>query len=243
MHEFESFVYLDMEKTGSTFISSVLRKFCAEKEISRKTHGRIGAEFDPGKFYFISVRHPLQAYLSLYSYGCQSSGKLRARFEKMGLDKFYDGTTEGFADWLSFVLKPRNADVFGNTFAEMGDGAVARLIGLQSYRYLRLAMPRAHAVLSKCESRQDLRAAYASAKLPTFAVRHETIVDDLCTLLEGKLRHAISDLDKALHFVRSSKPVNASARVDSGEAEFVLDGKLQRRLRNREWFLYELCGY
>ena len=33
MHEFPSFVYLGMQKTGTTFISDFLQRFSKEKEI------------------------------------------------------------------------------------------------------------------------------------------------------------------------------------------------------------------
>ena len=55
MHEFETFAYLDVQKTGSTFIS-VLSSPCSEKEIRRSKHGQVGDRYDPKKFYFISAR-------------------------------------------------------------------------------------------------------------------------------------------------------------------------------------------
>ncbi|HVV65792.1 MAG TPA: hypothetical protein VHC42_10000 [Rhizomicrobium sp.] len=87
MHEFPSFVYLGMQKTGSTFISTVLDKFCAEKG-ERKRIGRVSQTLDGSRFYIVSIRDPLGSYLSLYSSGCES---------------LYDSTAEGFRDWLAFV--------------------------------------------------------------------------------------------------------------------------------------------
>ena len=65
MHEFETFVYLDTQKTGSSFISYVLRRHSSEKEVLHSKHQPVGERYDPNKFYFISVRDPFDQYISL----------------------------------------------------------------------------------------------------------------------------------------------------------------------------------
>ncbi len=243
MHEFETFVYLDMEKTGSSFISMLLRKFCAEQEIRFLHHNPMEADCDRAKFYFISVRDPLDAYLSLYSFGCQRQGKVRTQLRLRGLDDLYDRTTEGFHAWLSFVLNPTNADALGGRYAAIGGGALAALMGLQSYRYLKLAIPGAETVLARCATPDDVRAAHAANRLPTYTIRHESFTADLAELLRGKLAYAMADADGALRFVESARKINASRRVDAGEGDFALGDVLQARLWQREWFLRELFAY
>jgi hypothetical protein len=239
MHEFSSFVYLGMQKTGSTFISTVLDKFCVETG-ERKRASRVPQEARAGsRFYFISIRDPLEAYLSLYSYGCEERGGLRSRFEREDREALYDGTAEGFRDWLAFVLEPENAAIFGRAYAAHGGGRTARLVGLQSFRFLRAALPATDA-LGQCADAGEIRALYARAKLPDVVLRNETLREDLCALLSGPLRYAIADLDAALAFVRDSPPINASNRVVDGSA---LDEALAKRLREREWFLCETFGY
>lgn len=243
MVEFETFVYLDLQKTGSSFILRLLENFAAEKQLRAKRHAGLGADYDAAKFHFITVRDPLDAYLSLYSFGCQSEGKLRAAMDEGELDQFYDGTLAGFGAWLGFVLKPCNARLLGGGYARAADGALAGLVGLQSYRYLRLALPDAAAVLARCRTRQDIRDAHAARKLPAFVIRHESFTADLCEVLRGRLSHALGDVDAALRFVETADPVNASRRIDAGRADFVLDDALSRKLRRREWLLHELFGY
>lgn len=242
MHEFETFVYLDMEKTGSTFISQILNKFSVEKRRRQLHHRPMEADYDPTKFYFISVRNPLDAYLSLYSFGCQSQGKVMARMRNQGLGEFYDGTAEGFAGWLGYVLKPKNADTLRDGYHTIADGRIAQLLGLQSYRYLRLAVPGADELLADCRSEDDIRAIHSARKVPTFAVRYEWFLYDLCDLLSGPLRYAITDLDEALDYVRDARPVNTSDRVD-GKAGFTLRKRLKRQMREREWLLSEAFDY
>ncbi|HWA03876.1 MAG TPA: hypothetical protein VG819_10140 [Rhizomicrobium sp.] len=243
MHEFRTFVYLDMQKTGSSFISAVLDRFCTEESIRLWGHKPMESDCDRSKFYFISVRNPIDAYLSLYSYGCQSQGGLRTRLAKHDLDRLYDGTMEGFGEWLRYLLKPKNIDVLFGTYARLAGGAVAELLGLQSFRYLRLALPDPTALLSGCRTRDDIRAVYREHRLPQAVIRHETFARDLCALLEGPLRHAIGDLEGAVNFVRHSPPINASERIDLFESEIALGNAVRRRFFEREWFLHEEFGY
>src|SRR5690348_5607186 len=139
MHEFRTFAYLPVQKTGTTFISRLLEKFSKEELVRLESHQPMDANCDRAKFYFISVRHPLDAYISLYSYGTRKRGKMSHKMIKLGLGDFYDRTESGFNKWLSYVLQPENTSVLDRHFAKLGNGRVAELIGLQSYRYLRLA--------------------------------------------------------------------------------------------------------
>jgi hypothetical protein len=243
MHEFESFVYLDMEKTGSTFISRLLNKFAREPAQRQLHHRAMDADFDPKKFYFMSVRNPMDSYLSLYSFGCQQQGKVYARLRNKGHLEYYDRTAEGFGEWLSFVLKKRNADLLRDRYDVVADGRIAGLMGFQSYRYLRLAIPDAEALLDHCETEDDIRAVYEANKLPQFIIRHETFVADLCRLIEGPLKDKLNDVEGALDYARNTEPVNTSERVDKGETEFRIDDRRRRKMQKREWLLNELFAY
>src|SRR4029077_6630713 len=101
MHEFQSFVYLAPQKTGTTFISAMLDQFCKEEQVRHRSHEPMEADCDRSKFYFISVRDPLDAYLSLYSYGSGAQGSMRNKFEDEELGDLYDGTQSGFNELLT----------------------------------------------------------------------------------------------------------------------------------------------
>ena len=200
------------------------------------------ADCDRSKFYFVSVRDPLDSYISLYSFGCASRGKMWARFERRDLAHYYDGTTEGFNDWLKFTLKTRNRDVVDGGYADSSSN-IPELMGPQSYRYLRLAIPGSRGRIDKCKTRDDVRALYEKEKLPTFTVRHENFVTNLSELLRGPLRNWISDVDAAVRYVETTPPRNSSDRVDKSNADFAVRPRLRARLREREWLLCELFGY
>ncbi|HTT98939.1 MAG TPA: hypothetical protein VMF58_12880 [Rhizomicrobium sp.] len=244
MHEFQTFVYLGMQKTGTTFVSDFLNRFSTEKSIVHEPHRPVGLETDLKKFFFISVRDPLDAYLSLYSYGSEAKGRMRNNFVRDGIEKnFYDGTMDGFREWLNYVLRPKNAAQLDKPYAHMGGGHTCEMIGFQSWRYLRLALATPSASLAKCRTEDDVRALYKSDKLPRAIIRYENFIPDLVALVRGPLAYAISDVDAAVKFLETAPPMNASDRIDRYATEIFLEKRLARRLLEREWFLHEEFGY
>lgn len=242
MHEFQTFAYLPVPKTGTTFISRFLERFSKEKLVRLESHQPMETDCDRTKLYFISVRHPLDAYISLYSYGSQKRGKMGRKLRKLGFGNLYDGTSSGFNEWLNYVLQPENASVLDRPFAKVGGGRVAELIGLQSYRYLRLALPGGEALLTDCRSQNDVREVHAHNKLARYTIRHETFTRDLCTLVRGPLSYAITDVDEAVSFIENTPPINSSRRIDEDQ-KIALEDRVKRAFVEREWFLREEFGY
>jgi hypothetical protein len=242
MHEYESFVYLDVQKTGSSFISSVLKKYCSERLIRKIPHKPVDERVCETKFCFISIRNPLDQYISLYSFGAQAAGKMFRGLNKKGYGDLYDGTWGGFKAWLGFVLRPENSHLLGDR-AYVATGGVSDLIGIQSFRVLALAIPRSLDILKLCRTREDISDAYRVNNIVSFTVRQESLRKDLATLLTTKLRNSITNLDEALRFVNAAEPRNQSDRVDRYEEDPQLNDRLRRLLREREWALYQLFGY
>jgi hypothetical protein len=243
VQEFESFVYLDVQKTGSTFISFLLRKYGAERQIRAFKHKNVGAEYDKDKFHFISIRNPLDQYISLYSYGCSGSGGLFKRLARRGMEDLYDSSWKGFKKWLRFVLDEENAPLMAGKEAHDYRDRIQQLIGFQTYRFLELALAEPNEVLAGCNSREDVREAYGKLNIAQFHVRHESFQEDLKNLLTDKIPHAMADLDGALKFVAEGEPLNTSLRIDSFAKNTNLGPKLTGALQEREWLMSELFGY
>lgn len=243
MQEFNTFVYLDVQKTGSTFVTSLLERFFPHEKIRKRRHVGVGKDYDRSKFYFISVRDPLDQYASLYSYGCDLRGGVFKRINDGNNGHLYDGTWAGFRMWLRFVLQPENASLLDANYSYCGNGRLCELIGFQSYRVLLLALPDAATVLAGCTDKKAIRQEFRTRKLHQFAVRYEKFRADLAELLNTSLRDYAADLDGALAFVKTSNEINASDRIDRYETDLGLGNKLDRELRAREWLLYEEFGY
>ena len=97
MDDFGRIIYLDVEKTGSTFISKFLQENMACQRVRKVKHGRIGNDFKKDSFYFISVRNPLSQYLSLYRYGCGGKGGSTNHWRKASTRNFINPTKSRFS--------------------------------------------------------------------------------------------------------------------------------------------------
>jgi hypothetical protein len=241
MHEYETFVYLDVQKTGSSFISSVFRRFSSERCIRKEGHAALAArgDYDSGKFHVISIREPLDAYISLYSFGCGHEGLLFGLLSKTHGD-LYNHTWSGFQQWLDLLLEPENAPLFAKGGAAY---PAANLVGFQSARVLQMAMWRGEKKLRGCETPDDVRKSYQKLNIVNYTIRNETLREDLAKLLDTHLRRAMKNADAAIRFVRNAEPKMVSERVDQKYENARLTPKRAARLREREWPMYELFGY
>jgi hypothetical protein len=234
MYEFETFVYLDVQKTASTFIGSVLERYCTENVVKKVRHGGLKKNFDRSKLNFISVRDPLDQYLSLYSFGCTGQGQLFSLMWERGQSELYDCSWRGFEYWLEYVLDPAN-----EILMDRGYQAAAPWIGFQSYRMLRLCVPNYVAASKNRQSRKEFRQLFEEANVVHFVIRYETLRDDLCDLLENLLDYC-TRLPEALEFIRNSPPINASDRIAEEADSARLRPRVRRLLERREWLLGDL---
>jgi len=241
MHEYKTFIYLDVQKTGSSFISSVFRRFSSEPCIRKEGHAALTGrwDYDSDKFHVISIREPLDAYISLYSFGCGSEGLLFSFLSKTHA-RLYNHTWSGFQQWLDLLLEPENAPLLS---ANGEAYPAANLVGFQSARVLQMAMRRSEKKLRDCETPDDVRQSYKKLNIVNYTIRNESLRDDLAKLLDTHLRHAMKDADAAIRFVRSAEPKMVSERVDHKYANARLTPKRAVRLREREWPMYEFFGY
>jgi hypothetical protein len=238
LYDFETFAYLDVQKTGSSFIAKFLQAFSKEPLVASRRHGRIGQPQE-GKFYFISCRDPLDQLLSLYFFGCSGSGHIHALLERAGRTEFYDGSAAGFDAFLRFVLDPANAEVLGEDYAASG---IAPVAGLMSFRFVALAIPRAAKRLARCTSREDLARVYERWNMAATIIRAERLNETLRELARGPLRERLADPEAAIAWIDSAEKVNASRRRDRDD-DFVISEAARRLVEEREWFMFDVIGY
>ena len=128
MHDFGKIVYLDLHKTGSTYISAFLTACCLLTENKFSKHDWIRADYDSNNFYFISIRHPLSLYSSLYRYGLDGKGDVYNRLRKSNNLSTYSS----FNSFVEFLIDERNADLLGYGYNQI----YAKHIGFMSFRFL-----------------------------------------------------------------------------------------------------------
>ena len=244
MHEFENVSYIDLQKTGSTTIVSVLTDVLDEKEVHRDIHGPVPSGFDRSKLSFISVREPLSLYISLFNFGVVTKrGTLYNALRKAGRASAFEPTADGFAEWLDFLLDPKNAPTFNRKY---GADAPFDCLGLLSNRLLFMTVPRFKNKVkkSKLQNPQDIRELFARRHIFDDYVRTENLSGDLFAFLHrhaGRLRLRQS-LTTADDLIARVPVLNASRKAKGLHAESVPDD-LRQRVREREWLLYETFGY
>ena len=237
MHQFETLTYLDVQKTGSSFVSQFLSKHMRERDAGLRKHAPV-ANRQARMFYLVSVRDPLQQYISLFRYGAGGHGSLRAFIDAQGQGALYDSVPHGpvaaLERWLDFVLRPRHTAILGEGYHL----SCPDLIGFQTFRFLMLALPDARARLATAERRLDVRRLYRAEGLPDAVIRTEHLREDLDALIDGPLAPRLHDATAARHNLRDIAPVNVS-RIAPELRNTAISPELAARVRAREWLLYE----
>ncbi|NNU27901.1 hypothetical protein [Isoptericola sediminis] len=240
MHAFHTLAYLDVEKSGSTYVSQFLRDFLDDDEVWCRKHHELEDRPPAGRLHVLSVRDPVDTYLSLFSYGCQGRGGLFGRLRDAGHGALYDGTAAGFDRWLDVVLDPASAAVLDPpSYHRRG---VAEHTGLLSYRVARLAAPRPDRWMRDVGSPEEFVAAYRRHHVVDVVLRNESLPQDLEALV---LRDDLSwrpSRQAALTAVRAQQRLNTSARLDSVPG-FAVPADLRGRVTARERLLGEVFGY
>lgn len=232
MIEFASFCYLQNQKTGCTMVETFLRQHCSEDIVHYDKH-KAPKQWQDEKFYFLSVREPLDTYLSLFNYGLDGKGELFVRLQHAGHGWMYDHGIDGFGDWLEFILDPAHAEL---SYPKKC-GSVAPFVGLVSCRFLRLAVSGFEAECSAIDCRTAVVDFVESHRHASRVIHYETMQNDLMELVKGTLSHAFVDLPGALGWLAASPRINPSNRREKSGME-LLTAAQRTQLVEREWYLY-----
>lgn len=232
MLDYGTFCYLQNQKTGCTFVETFLRRWCAEPLLSYHKHAPAGARV-AGKFYFTNVREPLALYRSLYAYGLDGKGTVFLRLQRLGHGQLYQPQGGGFAAWLDFVLQPVNAPLLSDAYTP----ALARGLGFMSWRFLRLACAGFEQAAPTFATQDDLSRYVRQHYLLGAVLKQESLLDDLCALVQGRLAASFADPAAAVAWLAQAPRVNTSSSAVDATADS-LDGALRQKLMHRENSLY-----
>lgn len=214
MIELETAVFLQNQKTGSTFVEKFLQAHCDEALVAHMKH-KAPVIRRRGKFHFMTVRDPLDLYLSLFNFGLDGKGQIRERMKKFGMDKPYERGIDGFEDWLLAIFSDEFRPVF-KMFAPYFDE-----MGFCTWRYLRLAT---------FEFRFGEAAVHST-------LRFERLNAELRRLAQGPLAPTLRDVDEACAWIDARGRINASTRRDRN-AGMTLARDTVAQLLWRDRYLY-----
>jgi hypothetical protein len=244
--EFEDFVYLDVQKTGSSTIRQFLKRHGRGAIVRDETHRAVRRK-DPRKTYFISCRDPLAQYISLYSYGVGLTptgaergqrGTIYAYMKRSGLADVYDGTAEGFSAWMDLMLDPALGRAI---FVGRGSQRLLELIGLQSLRFATLNLPSPEQAMANLTSVEDVVKRLINDGLANVVLRTETLSEQLRLMCDGAYGDIITDPDKARRYLETEPARNESIHLRLSPETLSL--QMRRRVQHRESLFFEMLGY
>jgi hypothetical protein len=215
-----------------------LRAFAATEEIRTIRHAPVEKRCD-GKLYIISCRDPLHQYLSLYGYGCKGAGGLRNRLDAAGKGHLYDKSVSGFAEWLQLIVTPEGCLKYSREIDPMYEFA-----GFQTVRFMRMALPRDHAVRKYRRSEEKLKTKLKTKldnwSLMDVVLRQETLNADLATLVANHAER-FRNVDQVQEFLTRPRKTNKSPdmKIDLN----TLPAALLQYVQEREWLYFGKLGY
>lgn len=215
MIELETAVFLQNQKTGSTFVEHFLKENSDEEIKFHRVHKAPGM-LRKGKFHFTTVRDPLDLYLSLFNYGLDGAGHLWEAMKKRDKLHFYADGLNGFEAWLQYAL----SDALGSIFGEYAPHSAA--MGLCSWRFLRLA---------------QLRFNHDRIMID-HVLKFENLNEELKDLTRGPLARSVRNVDAACAWIDGKSQINRSTRRDQSQ-DVVIGHDTLALLRQREAYLYD----
>ena len=100
-------IYLDLEKSGCTFLRAALQQlFAPECFVNTSKHSLVSCEVDLPRI--MTIRHPCEYYFSLWRYGLDGRGgffaQLSSLFPDLSQKIYSEKTSVAFGCFLDFVL-------------------------------------------------------------------------------------------------------------------------------------------
>jgi len=172
--------YMDVQKTGCTSISDVLKKTLNLQPIVEIKHGRFDRSKTADDFVIISRRDPYSQWVSLYNYGCMNLGWLYVRLKSFGLsDQLYTRNKEGLNAFVSHLLHSQNSHLLGEGYQQ----SKHLDLGFQSYRYLAMSLAKPSSVYQHFKTPADLMENFQNYSIINFEIRTSRLNSDLNHLL------------------------------------------------------------
>lgn len=201
MHDFGKIVYLELQKTGSSFVCQFMKAACVHPELRHQKHMHIDAEYRPDAVYFITVRRPPMLYSSLYRFGLDKRGGLYASLAKAGRLSVYQ-SFESFADYL---LDPANGPFLHPFYSR----EIASEIGFVSFRYLLLNLQFPISKIQLCAQQKMPVSPLMEQSIISHVLKNESLNSDLLRLSTELLPEHF-DAEKARAFLDQAPRANQS---------------------------------
>lgn len=253
MIEFETFIYLDVYRTGSTHIISLLPQITDEKLVLAHRHAALTKSRwhgrTDGKLVFASVRNPWDWYVSLWAYGADGKSAIRrylkAHMSADAVDSLYDKTKPeiSFRKWLRLMHDPL---VLNKVMEEhMPESGLGPVLGIYTYRFLRVTTRYPKLLLRHpfIRSIDGALRHHRWMKSYSNALRNEHLSEDFVGLIAAN-RDRCGFHGNAADVIRhhDRRPKNASGRTLSTYRDYY-DPETRDLVASRDRFFIDEFGY
>jgi len=226
MHDFGKLAYLDVHKTGSTYVSNFLNNCCTLQQVRYLKHDWIRGDYRQDCFYFITVRNPVDMWSSLYRYGLDGKGDVFNRLHKAELLSAY----YNFNNFMSFCLDEENANLLGFNYSR----EISNFIGFMSFRFLKLSLQYPMKQIQKCIHERINLHTLESNFITNFEIKNERLSEGL-SKLSLEIYPQYFDADKVKRYVGLNLKINES-RKSKSQLE-ALNNKILEKVYSKEWLL------
>jgi len=253
----EKLIYLQMQKTGCTYIANLLKDNIGGNIIGK--HNWL-IDYNVDKIIIGSIRNPWHWYVSLWAYGCMKKGGLYNRLTnrrtpfKKNIKRFefhyalndlvkpikqWKGcyidpeSGENFRTWLKQIYNPNRKWDLGEGYAKY---KFSDSVGFMTHRYCQLHHRnyRSNSTKRSLTSVEDLFEYDKENNLLDYVIKMENMEIDLTRIL------------KKLGYINALKtnllPENLN-KSEHHEVAYYYDTKTINLVRERERFIIEKFGY
>ena len=202
MHDFGNLVYLDLHKTGSSYVSEFLRHSCLLREKKLVKHDWIREDFRKEAKYFITVRNPINIYSSLYRYGLDRRGLV---YNSLKVHNLLDNYAS-FDNFVKIILDKKYAKLLGYGYNEK----ISEEIGFISFRYMKLSLQYPMKKISDSIRAGSPLIKLKSQFITSYILKNEILNEELLKL-STKIFPDYFDVIKVNNFLSSAPRINASS--------------------------------
>lgn len=227
MIEYEQLAYMDLQKTGSTFVRQFLKQCCTDKLVRLKPHGVAGPNFNPNCYYFITIRDTRALYSSLYRYGLTKKGGF---FNKMSKARKLD-QYKSFETFVRYCLDEKNAHLFGSEY----DEEIGKHIGFMSYRFLRLSLKSPTETIATCIKSGMPLTSLEGDFITNLEIKNEYLNEGIRHLASERFPD-LFDQKKVAEYLGKNKQTNKT-KVLTSEIDRELSSDTEKLLQKKETLL------
>ena len=255
MIEYDKFIYLDVYKTGSTYVVALLKRLVEGEPIRATRHAPLtkGRPFNwkQGKYAFATVRNPWDWYVSMWAYSIQQPNVLFFRDVRRVLAaedarRLFDpeNPKDSFALWLTSLSDPKflKEVLEGHPYAK---SSLNSFLGFYSYRFMRVTTPHPALFMGPWAIRTMDQAIRHQKRWAIYdrVFQSETLTDDFSSFaIENQDMLGLKPNTKQILKRQADKMRNTSKRTLSTYRDYYTD-ELRDLVARRDRLIIDLFDY